>query len=374
MKLYPLIAAACFGAIAFAQEPATPAPEIPFESVPNLLKLPPNLYLGEASGVAIDSKKHIFVFSRGNSTGPAYGATASQILEFGPDGTYIREIGHNLYAWAFAHTVRVDKSDNLWAVDKGTDMIIKFNPQGRVMMVFGRKKEASDEGAEPWKHPRPPLPAQDNSFRQPTDVTWDPEGNIFISDGYINSRVAKYSKEGDWVKQWGGPVPPEDRAHPKPDQLNTPHTIAADAKGNIYVGDRGNRRIQVFDHDGNFLRTIQINVPPPPLQAIHPVFGPSSPSAQAVAGQNGAPWAICITPGPTQYLYSADAMPGRIYKLTLDGQVLGVLGSSGRQMKQFGWIHELACPAENEIYAAEILNWRVQKLILHPGKTSTSTN
>ncbi len=374
MKLYPLIAAACFSAFALAQEPATPAPEIPFDSAPNWLKLPPDLHLGEASGVAVNSKKHIFVFSRGNSTGPAFGATAAQILEFGPDGRYIREIGHNLYAWSFAHTVRVDKDDNLWAVDKGSNMIIKFDPQGRVQMVFGRKAEASDEGAEPLKHPRPPLPAVDNAFRQPTDVTWDPEGNIFISDGYINSRVAKYSKEGDWVKQWGTFVPPEDRAHPKNDQLNTPHTISADAKGNIYVGDRGNRRIQVFDHDGTFVRSIQINVPPPPLQSLHPVFGTSSPSAQAVAAQNGAPWAICITPGPNQYLYSSDALPGRIYKLNLEGQVLGVLGTSGRQLKQFGWIHELACPSENEIYAAEILNWRVQKLTLHPGKASTSTN
>ena len=207
MKLYSLIALACFGALAFAQEPATPAPEIPFDSVPNLLKLPANLYLGEASGVAVNSKKHVFVYSRGNTTGPAFGATAAQILEFGPDGTYIREIGHNLYAWSFAHTVRVDSHDNLWAVDKGSNMIIKFNPAGRVEMVFGRKAEASDEGAEPLKHPRPPLPAQDNAFRQPTDVTWDPEGNIFISDGYINSRVAKYDKNGDWVKQWGNFTP-----------------------------------------------------------------------------------------------------------------------------------------------------------------------
>ncbi len=374
MKLYPLIAAACFCALAFGQEPATPAPEIPFDSAPNLLKLPANLYLGEASGVAINSKKHIFVYSRGNSTGPAYGATASQILEFGPDGTYIREIGHNLYAWAFAHTVRVDKNDNLWAVDKGTDMIIKFNPEGRVTMVFGRKKEASDEGAEAWKHPRPPLPAVDGQFRQPTDVTWDTEGNTFISDGYINSRVAKFDKNGDWVKQWGNFTPPEDREHPKQFELNTPHSISADAKGNIYVADRGNRRIMVYDPDGGFVREIRINVPPPQIASIHPWMG-NPPTAAALAAQNGAPWAICITPGPgTQYLYSADSMPGRIYKLSLDGQVLGVLGSSGRQMKQFGWIHELACPAENEIYAAEILNWRVQKLILHPGKSSTATN
>src|SRR5262249_2498723 len=149
------------------------APQIPFESVPNLLKLPKDLYLGEASGVALDSKGHIFVFSRGNSTGPAYAATAAQILEFGPDGTFIREIGHNLYAWSYAHTVRVDKYYNLWAMDKGSDMVIKFNPAGQVVMVFGRKQEASDEGTGPLKHPRPPLPPVEGSFRQVTDVAWN---------------------------------------------------------------------------------------------------------------------------------------------------------------------------------------------------------
>src|SRR5271169_1825846 len=176
---------ACLALFAFASSAAVAQPaEIPFESVAQLNKMPANMYLGEASGVAVNSKKHVFVFSRGNTTGPAYGASAAQILEFGPDGKYIREIGHNLYAWSFAHTVRVDKDDNLWAVDKGSDMIIRFNPAGRVTMLFGRKKEASDENSAPWAHPKPPLPAINGQFRQPTDVAWDPEGNIFISDGY----------------------------------------------------------------------------------------------------------------------------------------------------------------------------------------------
>ena len=364
MKSHSLFAWACLGAcispgMFAATEPAASVPEIPFDSAKDFLKLPPDLYLGEASGVAVNSKKHIFVFSRGNTTGPAYGATAAQILEFGPDGKYIREIGHNLYAWSFAHAIRVDKDDNLWAIDKGSDMVIKFNPEGRVAMVFGRKKEASDEGAEPWKRVTPRRPAIDGQFRQPTDVTWDPQGDIFISDGYINSRIAKYDKNGVWVKQWG-------EFGNKEGEFNTPHSIAADAKGNIYVADRGNRRIQVFDSDGNFLRVITIDVPVPP--DVQPWMGPKPTPQQALA-QSGAPWAICITPGPgTQYLYSSDAYPGRIYKLTLDGKVLGMLGRSGRQLKEFGWIHELACPSENEIYAAEILNWRVQKLTLHPPK------
>jgi len=82
----------------------------------------------------------------------------------------------------------------------------------------------------------------------------------------------------------------------------------------------------------------------------------------------GSPWSVCITPGPNQVLYASDAFPGRVYKLSLDGKVLGWLGESGKELKQFGWIHEIACPSENEIYVAELLNWRVQKLLLHPKK------
>jgi len=339
-------------------------PEIPFDSVPNFFKLPPDMHFGEASGVAVNSKGHVFVFNRGNVTGPAYGATASQVLEFGPDGKYLREIGHNLYAWSYAHTVRVDKDDNIWAVDKGSDMVIKFNPDGRVSMVFGRKKEASDE-AGPWTRVTPPRPPVDGQFRQPTDVTWDPQGNIYISDGYINSRVAKFDKNGDWVKTWGEPGN-------KPGQMDTPHSIAADAKGNIYVADRGNFRIQVFDTEGKLLREIKLDVPVPP--DARPWMGPV-PTAETTGSQHaGAPWAVCITPGPNQVLYAADAFPGRLYKLTLDGKILGVLGRAGKQPKQFGWIHEIACPSENELYVAEIVNWRVQKLILHPEKIQPKTS
>ena len=339
-------------------------PEIPFDSVPEFFKLPDDLYFGEGAGVAVNSKKHVFVSTRGNVSGPAFGATAAQLLEFGPDGKYLREIGHNLYAWAYAHTVRIDKDDNIWAVDKGSDMVVKFNPAGRVVMVFGRKKEASDE-AVPWTRVTPPRPPVDGEFRQPTDVTWDLQGNIFISDGYINSRVAKFDKNGDWVKSFGTPGTATG-------QFDTPHSIAADAAGNIYVADRGNFRIQVFDADGKFLRAMKLDVPVP--ADARPWKGPI-PTDETVGSQHaGAPWAICITPGPNQFLYAADAFPGRIYKLTLDGKILGVLGKAGKQPKQFGWIHEMACPSENELYVAEVVNWRVQKLILRPEKTQTRAN
>jgi len=211
---------------AFAQQPSVPA--IPYRSLPDFLKLPPDLYLGEVAGVAVNSKRHVFVFSRGNTTGPAYAAAAAQLLEFDSDGKFLREIGHNLYAWSFAHSVKVDREDNIWVADKGSDMVIKFNAEGRVAMVFGRKQEASDEGTGPLKHPKPPLPPVDGMFRQVTDMAWDSAGNTYISDGYINSRIAKVDKSGNWVKSWGEPGE-------QPGQFNTTPSIAVAAQGRIYV-------------------------------------------------------------------------------------------------------------------------------------------
>jgi hypothetical protein len=343
----------------FAQQSA---PEIRFTSVPDFFKLPPGQNFGEVAGVAVNSKGHIFVFSRNsNASGPAFGTSAAQLLEFSPTGELLREIGKNLYGFAFAHSVRVDKDDNIWAIDKGSDMIIKFNQAGRVMMVFGRRQESAD-GAEPWPHPNPPAPAQDGRFRQPTDVAWDSHGNIYISDGYVNSRVAKFSKDGDWVKQWG------EKGNGQ-GQFSTPHAIVIDRSDNVYVGDRGNRRVQVFDTDGKFLRMFSVDVPPD--------FNTRSVNgATPTSGNNGvgAPNSLCITSGPNPVLFLGESTwPGRIFKLTLDGKVLGVIGRSGRQLGQFSGAHALACPSENVIYAAETSNWRVQKLILKPQAQTSST-
>ena len=156
-------------------------PEIPFDGDINFLKLPPDMNFGEASGVAVNSKGQIAVFTRNNSaSGPAYGATASQVLLFDATGKFLKEVGKGLYAWSYAHAIRFDKDDNLWAIDKGSDMIVRINPEGHVTMVFGRKKEASDE-AEPWTRVNPPRPPVNGQFRQPTDVAWDTQGNIYIS-------------------------------------------------------------------------------------------------------------------------------------------------------------------------------------------------
>src|SRR5215469_13394745 len=336
----------------------TSAPEIAFDAI-EFGQLPPDMYLGEASSVATDSQGHVFVFSRGNSTGPAYGATAAQLLEFDANGKFMREIGHNLYAWSYAHAVRVDSHDNIWVADKGSDMVIRFNQAGRVTLVLGRKTEASDENAHPWEHPNPPLPPIDGMFRQVTDMTWDPQGNIYVSDGYINSRVAKFDPDGNWLASFG------ERGN-APGQFRTVHAIAADKDGNLYVADRSNRRIQVLDGQGHVERIITIDIPDSSKHLI--MYGKDlrGPGSNLSLFFPGAPWSLCITPpkaGSPQYLFAADAF--RIFKMSLDGHVIGWIGGEGKALKEFGWIHGLACPDENTLFAAELVNWRVQKITLH---------
>jgi len=256
------------------------APEIQFDSVPDFFKLPVNMYLGEVAGIAVNSKHHIFLLSRGNTSGPAYAAAAAQLLEFDASGNYLREIGSHLYGWSYAHAVRIDRDDNIWVADKGSNVVVRFNPAGRVSMVFGRKPEASDENAHAIEHVKPPLPPIDGLFREVTDMTWDSDGNTYISDGYINSRVAKYDKDGNWAASFGEPGS-------GPGQFNTLHSIASDRQNRIYIADRGNSRIQVMDTSGKILQIIQINVPAPPnvvpLIGNRPVFNADTDHASGLA-------------------------------------------------------------------------------------------
>ena len=371
-----------------SQTPAPAAaavPELPFESVPDPLTMPPEVSFGEVAGVAVNSKGIVFVFSRGNSTGPAYMATAAQLLEFDKSGKFIREVGKNLYGWSYAHAVRIDKQDNIWVVDKGSNLILKMNPQGRVQWVFGRKGESSHLDVPPDyasqmsgilqragvaittpanNNPRNPVPVhRDNVFNQPTDVAWDSQGNAYFSDGYVNSRVAKVNAKGEWVASWGS-------LGSGPGQFDTPHGVAVSPKDEIYVADRGNRRIQVFDPSGKYLREFTIDVPVDTKRGKI-VYGAETPNAKTGSQAPGAPDALCMTPGPNPVLFVGDLYPSRIYKVSLEGKVLGVYGQPGRNLGEFGWIHAIACPSENEIWVAELINWRVQKLVTKKGATGS---
>ena len=332
---------------------AQSVPEIACDSTPNLLKLPERIHLGEAAGVATNSKGNLFVYARTGGGNAALGGSriftrgGSRLFEFDRTGKFVREIGQGVYGFLFAQSVRVDSKDNIWIVDRASNMVIKFDPDGRVAMTLSRKPESvgvaapgggrgGGAGGRGGAAAGAGIPG--DNFNRPTDVAWDAAGNIFVSDGYGNAKVVKLDPDGKFIKSWGG------RGNGQ-GQFDTPLSIATDAQGNVYVADRGNKRIQVFDNNGGFKSEIT-NI--------------------------GASWAICISPGAHQYLYSSNSNEtnamdnGEIYKLELDGKILGKFGAAGKLLKEFGTVNSIDCRNPNELYVGEVANWRVQKIRLKP--------
>ena len=324
-------------------------PEIPFDSVANALQLPTGLYLGEVGGVATNSRGDIFVYTRTGhptitiGTARPFAHGGSRLFQFDRTGKYVREIGKDTYAFMVAAQVRVDPADNLWVVDEMSNMVIKFDPQGRVAMLLGRKAEAENVpsgagrgggrgGVNDGSGPQTDL------FSRPTDVAWDAVGNIFVADGMGNARIAKFDKEGKFVKSWGK------RGTGNGEFANV-RSIAVDGQGNIYAADGGNKRLQVFDNDGNF-KTAFTNV--------------------------GNAQAVCLTKGATPGLFVSNSNPlndidtgGEIYKMSLDGTIKGKFGRAGKLLKEFGTVNAIDCRNENSLYVGELGNLRVQKLVMH---------
>lgn len=326
----------CAGS-AYAQNQQTPAkarattPEIPYSAV-RFGKMPPGLYMGEAVGVATNSKGTVYVSTRSGE---------SHVFEFDRNGNFVKEFAQGSYAYGFAHAVRVDKDDNVWTIDEGTNVVLKFSPSGKLLMVMGKRPDPIDQlakmpGTAPYSGADRPY-----SYHRPTDIAWDAQGNIFISDGYGDARVVKYDKDGRFIKSVGT------RGNGV-NQFNTPHGMTADKQGNIYVADRGNGRIVVLDNDLNW---------------------------KATWDQYGNPWSVCSTQSTPQYLYTTNstgppmevgnvAVTGEIYKLNLDGSAVGRFGKGGRGPKEFATTHTLDCRNPSEVYTAEISSWRVQKVTL----------
>lgn len=321
---------------AFAQRKATiqNVPEIAFTSVPNFLKLPAGENLGESVAVATNSKGHIFVFHRSGNT---------RLYEFDQTGTFLKEIGSGYSGFEFAHSVRVDKDDNIWTVDEGSNSVTKFSPDGKLLMVLGRRPLAVAGAIPSPAGPNPP--AQKYVLCRPTDVGWDPQGNIFVSDGYCNNRVVKYDKEGRFLAQAGS-----EKAGSALGEFNLPHGLQVDGQGNVWVADRSNFRYQVLDNNLKPIREIT---------------------------NLGVGWTLCISPGPHQYVFLSNSNPngnvpgswditGEIYKTELDGTVLGRFGKPGKLPPGFQVVHMMDCRDPNGILTGEIESWRVQKLILKP--------
>jgi sugar lactone lactonase YvrE len=375
MRLKHFCATACLlsGGLLSAQ-----APDIAFDGNINFLKMPANIHLGEAAGVATDSKGNLFVYTRTGGEEVTMGASrffsrgGSRLFEFDATGKYVREIGTGIYGFLFAQSVRIDPHDNIWVVDRGSDNVIKFDPSGRFLQVLSRKPESINPaggagggegggggarggggegrgaagagggaaGAGRGGGGRGRGAVQGDSFNRPTDIAWDSQGNMFVSDAYANARIVKLDKTGRFIKAWG-------TKGSEQGQFDMPNSVAVDSQGNVYVADLNNKRIQVFDNDGTFKSQIT-NV--------------------------GAPWTLCISPGAHQYLYSSNSNPpdsfdnGEIYKMELDGKVLGRFGTAGKMIKEFGTVNEIDCRNPNMLYVGELTNWRVQKLTLHAAK------
>jgi hypothetical protein len=308
----------------------------------------PGQTMGQTVGVATNSKGHLFVYSRTFNQGVARGGKAAMLFEFDQNYKFVKEWGPNNYGESFAHAVRVDSKDNVWQVDEGSGMVVKYDPEGQSVFWLGRTPEAIDyleanietlhfEGVTRPQQNRHPV-GRKGAFDRETDVAFDSQGNIFVADGYGNSRVVKISQDGHWLKMLG-------TNGKEQDQFSTPHSIASDKQNNIYVADRGNRRIQVYDNDLNYKKSIT---------------------------GIGAPWALCVSDSNPQYMFSGDGT-GKVYKMDMDGKVLGMFltGQDHGAEDTGNLVHSLDCRNPNTVFVGSASMWDVQKVTIKAGATQS---
>lgn len=277
--------------------PFQAVPELPYRVVSNFFKFPKGMIPGETSGVAINSKGHIYLFRRAKP----------MLTEYDAQGNFIQSIDDGLFTQP--HGLRIDADDNIWVTDTGSHLVLKLDPSGNVLLVLGRTNLA---GEGTWV------------FNRPADVAFAKNGDIYVADGYGNSRVVKFDRDGNFIKAWG-------KYGTGPGEFNLPHSIAVDNQGRVYVGDRENKRIQIFDADGTFIKQ---------WTGI------------------GYPYGLFIT--PDQHVWMADGGYDRIVELDQNGKILGALGEPGHTPGQMAWAHFMAIGPDQTIYLADVLNWRFQ--------------
>lgn len=287
--------------------------------------LPDGFILGPAAGVAVDSKGHVWVFQRGDriwqeplSTDPISYPTVVQFD--GKNGKLLQMWGAGVFA--MPHGLSIDDQDNIWLTDVSLHQVFKFSPEGKQLLVVGEHGVAGDDGSH---------------FNRPTDVAVLPDGSFYVSDGYRNTRVVRFSCDGEYELQWGTPGS-------GPGEFNTLHGIAVDRSGDVYVADRENDRVQVFDEKGRFLRQWQ---------------------SEAM----GRPYGLSILPDGRAAVVDGGEQqstpPGRsaVAVVRANGDVAERFGRFGNQDGQFRMGHDIATDAEGNLYVVDITGQRVQKFV-----------
>jgi sugar lactone lactonase YvrE len=299
-----------------AQRPSDPAllvpesaPELDYVVAPAAVTLPAGTTMGATANVAFDKDGHLFVLTRGDKT----------FFEFNPDGTFVRSFGDKLFTRS--HGLRIDREGNLWATDVGGHVVVKMTRDGQPLLTIGTRGEAGE-----WNEA-----AGTRKLNQPNDVVIAANGDVFVAQGHTpgpdgDARVLKFDKNGKFIKSWGG-------KGSGPGQFQVAHGIAIDAKGLLWVADRENQRIQVFDQEGKFVREVKYK---------------------------GLPCSLDIG---RQYMYMVNGFAGQVLKLDLNGKVLAAMGKPGKGPGEFGEAHMIAVSQKDEIYVADSVNAALVKFI-----------
>lgn len=298
-----------------------------YSLVPNWAQLPEGITIGQVSGVGVASNGDVFVFHRAERIWAGEELT----LDLIPSPTIFildNETGNLMKWWGadifvMPHGLTIDKDDNIWLTDVGLHQVFKFDRDGNLLMTLGQRGVSGND---------------ETHFNMPTDVAVASDGSFYVSDGYGNSRVVKFSENGTYITSWG-------TYGTDIGQFDTPHSIAIDSQNQIYVADRGNARIQIFDENGKYLSQIR-------KESI------------------GRPWAIRFdnqgnlfaVDGGDQNQFFPDR--ARILKLDLSGNILASFGSYGNNAGQFIWPHTIAIGINGELYIGEVATgMRIQKFI-----------
>ena len=298
MRRFLILIAA--SAVSYAQTQT--GPDLPYRAVEGWAQLPPGWNFGEVSAVDVDRSDNVWVFSDG----------PHPVIEFDRSGKFLQ-------AWPEflgkkPHGLRVGPDGNIWTVDLETHRVMKWTPDGRLIMLLGTGAPAADNNAK-------------YAFNRPASLNFGPEGDFFVADGYGNSRVVHYSRDGEYLGQWGTKGTGDG-------EFNLVHDVALDGRGRVYVADRVNQRVQIFDQQGRFLgKWTDLGV----VQGLYYV------KIEAV-------------------LYMCD-LNARILKVNLDGKVLGVIGSFGKSPGKLDIPHYLAVDSTGAVYVADFRNWRVEKFV-----------